>query len=212
MTVPDPPARRSHAERAAETVDLILNATLDAIAGVGLRNATTGEISRRAGVSIGALFHHFETRLDLVVAALDYSLADRYRRVSAFAETIWHNDFSADQPRAFLRLIRSITRESRSMVWLEVLTMARTDPELRSRVAPILARQRELFRAVALHHPSLATMNDHDRMTWVELLRNIVNGESVWNIVLPHHDLDDAKTDALLALAGALGAMPSGNP
>jgi AcrR family transcriptional regulator len=204
-----PRMRRSNAERAAETVDLIINATLDAIAEVGVRNATTGEISRRAGVSIGALFHHFDTRLDLIVAAVEYNLADRYTRVSAFAEQSWVEQLSTDHPRALLKLIRAITREPRSMVWLEVLTAARTDPELRARVTPLLARQRDLFRAVALTHPDLASMTEADRMTWVELLRNIVNGESVWNIVMPHHDVDEAKIDAMLVLAAAMGA---GNP
>jgi AcrR family transcriptional regulator len=202
----EPRTRRTNAERAAETVDLIINATLDAIAEVGVRNATTGEISRRAGVSIGALFHHFDTRLDLIVAAVEYNLADRYTRVSAFAEQAWAEQLSTDHPRALLKLIRAITREPRSMVWLEVLTAARTDPELRARVTPLLARQRDLFRAVALTHPDLEPMTEADRMTWVELLRNIVNGESVWNIVMPHHDVDDAKIDAMLVLAAAMGA------
>jgi AcrR family transcriptional regulator len=203
-----PRARRTNAERAAETVDLIVNSTLDAIAEVGLRNATTGEISRRAGVSIGALFHHFDTRLDLIVAAVEYNLADRYTRVLAFAEQAWAEEFTTDHPRALLKLIRAITREPRSMVWIEVLTAARTDPELRIRVTPLLARQRDLFRSVALTHPNLATMTEADRMTWVELVRNIVNGEAVWNIVMPHCDVDDAKIDAMLALAGAMGASP----
>jgi AcrR family transcriptional regulator len=202
----EPRTRRTNAERAAETVDLIINATLDAIAEVGVRNATTGEISRRAGVSIGALFHHFDTRLDLIVAAVEYNLADRYSRVSAFAEQAWAEQLSTDHPRALLKLIRAITREPRSMVWLEVLTAARTDPELRARVTPLLARQRDLFRAVALTHPDLAAMTEADRMTWVELLRNIVNGEAVWNIVMPHHDVDEAKIDAMLVLAAAMGA------
>lgn len=201
--------RRTNPERAAETVDLIVNATLDAIAELGVRSATIGEISRRAGVSIGAVFHHFTTRLDLIVAAVDYNLTDRYTRVSSFvAQAAVQESFRLDQPRALLRLIRSITREPRSMVWIEVLNAARTDPELRARVTPILARQRDLFRTVALTHPSLASMAEADRMTWVELLRNIVNGDAVWRIVMPHHDVDDAKIDALLVLAGAMGAEP----
>ena len=64
-------SRRSHAERRAETIELILNATLDAIAELGLRNATTGEICRRAGVSPGALFHYFETRQTVIVGAVE---------------------------------------------------------------------------------------------------------------------------------------------
>lgn len=201
-----PGPRRRHAERVAETVDAILNATLDAIAEVGLRNATTGEVSRRAGVSLGALFHHFATRHDLIVAAVEYNLAHRYTRIAAFADRARDPAPGPDHPRDLLNLILAITREPRSMVWLEVLTASRTDPELRSRVAPILTRQRELFRAAALAHPSLQSLRENDRLTWVELLRNFVNGEAIWDIVMPHPDLEDAKIDAMLDLAGHMGA------
>ena len=62
--------RRSQSERRAETIELLLDATIATIAELGYHRATTAEICARAGVTHGALFHHFETRIDLVLAAL----------------------------------------------------------------------------------------------------------------------------------------------
>ena len=202
-TSADGRGRRSQAERTAETVDLIINATLDAIALVGLRNATTGEISRRGGVSIGALFHHFESRLDIIVAAVEHNLEQRFAWILAAVDAL-RSDRSG--PGALFRTLRSIAREPRSIVWLEVLMEARTDPELRARVTPILVKQRDRFRAGAALEPRLQRMSRHDRLTLIELFRNVLNGDAIWEPVVSHEDLDDPKLDALLALAADLSA------
>jgi len=145
-------SRRSHAERRAETIELILNATLDAIVELGLRNATTGEICRRAGVSPGAVFHHFETRQDVIVAAVEHHLSHRRVRFNEMVESLRSRDAEMVDPRELLRILRSITREPRAMVWLEVLMETRTDSELRKRITPTLIRQRDLFRAAGELH------------------------------------------------------------
>lgn len=210
---PERATRRTQAARTAATVDLIVNATLDAIAEVGLRNTTTGEISRRAGVSIGALFHHFETRLDIIVAAVEHNLEQRFARVSSVADTL-RRDVPTDSvggadPRALIGTLRAIAREPRSMVWIEVFLESRTDPALRDRVAPILARQRDRFRAAASLEPGLKSMDPLDRLTWVELLRNVIAGESIWESVRPRAEHDESKLDALLVLATDLNASPT---
>lgn len=200
------PTRRSHSARTTETIDHIITATIDAIADVGLRNATTGEICRRAGVSVGALFHHFDTRLDVIVATVEHHMAERLARyrqymVSRRAERV------AD-PRALIRLLRLVQREERSMLWLEVVMETRTDPELRARIQPILQRQRETFRAVAEVQPGLHAMPVEARHAWLELLRNVLHGEAIREHVMPNHDLDEPKLDVLLALARHMGASP----
>ena len=201
-------SRRSHAERRAETIELILNATLDAIVELGLRNATTGEICRRAGVSPGAVFHHFETRQDVIVAAVEHHLSDRRVRFTEMVESLRSRDAEMVDPRELLRILRSITREPRAMVWLEVLMETRTDSELRKRITPTLIRQRDLFRAAGELHSGLSSMPESARFAWLELLRNVMHGESIWEQLEPHPELAEAKIDALLALAVHLGATP----
>lgn len=201
-------SRRSHAERRAETMELILNATLDAIVELGLRKATTGEICRRAGVSPGAVFHHFETRQDVIVAAVEHHLADRRVRFNEMVESLRSRDAEMVDPRELLRILRSMTREPRAMVWLEVLMETRTDSELRKRVTPTLIRQRDLFRAAGELHSGLSSMPEKARFAWLELLRNVMHGESIWEQLDPHPELAEPKIDALLALAVHLGATP----
>ncbi len=201
-------SRRSHAERRAETIELILDATLDAIAELGLRNATTGEICRRAGVSPGALFHYFENRQVVIVAAVEQHLCDRLVRFQEMVESLRRHEADDVDPRVLLRILRSITREPRAMVWLEVLMETRTDPELRERITPTLIRQRDLFRAAGELHSGVLSMPEIARFAWLELLRNVMHGESIWEQLVPHPELAEAKIDALLALAVHLGATP----
>ncbi|AZG45616.1 TetR/AcrR family transcriptional regulator [Gordonia insulae] len=70
------PAPRTQAQRTAATQAKVLDATVDALVELGYSGTTTQEVNRRAGVSRGALLHHFPTRESLVVAAVSH-LVDR---------------------------------------------------------------------------------------------------------------------------------------
>ena len=77
--------RRSHAERTAETRAKILAAVVDAIAEVGFHRTTAVEITRRAGVTWGAVQHHFGGKDQLLLAVLADSFerfADRLARIT----------------------------------------------------------------------------------------------------------------------------------
>lgn len=201
--------RRSHAERRAETIDLIVNAALAAITDVGLRNATTGEICRRAGVSPGALFHHFETRQDVIMAAVERQLADRGARFTGHVVALRSDGGGDVDPRELLRLLRSLTSEPRAMVWLEVLMGTRTDPELRARMLPLMVRQRELFRKSAALQMGVQSMPEQARFAWLELLRNVLHGAAMMVPLGVRPGLEERKIDALLALAEHLGSKPA---
>lgn len=79
--------RRSHAERTAETRARVLDAVVESIAAVGFARTTAAEVTRRAGVTWGAVQHHFGGKRGLLVAVLE----DSFRR---FAERL------ADLPAA----------------------------------------------------------------------------------------------------------------
>lgn len=67
--------RRSHAERTAETRSKILAAVVDSIADVGFQRTTAVEITRRAGVTWGAVQHHFGDKDGILLAVLEDSFA-----------------------------------------------------------------------------------------------------------------------------------------
>ncbi|MGE0830879.1 MAG: TetR/AcrR family transcriptional regulator [Hyphomonadaceae bacterium] len=66
------PARRTQAERSAETRGRLLDAAVQLIRLRGADGFATEEVSARAGVSRGAQRHHFPTKNALIVATLEH--------------------------------------------------------------------------------------------------------------------------------------------
>lgn len=80
-----PAARRSNAERHAETRAALMTAGRELFAQKGFAGTGTPEIVARAGVSRGALYYHFADKRDLfraVLEAEETALADRINRDS----------------------------------------------------------------------------------------------------------------------------------
>jgi AcrR family transcriptional regulator len=67
--------RRSHAERSAETRAKIIDAVVDSISDVGFQATTATEISNRAGVTWGAVQHHFGGKDGILEAVLEDTLS-----------------------------------------------------------------------------------------------------------------------------------------
>ena len=84
--------RRSHAERTAQTRALLMDAVVESIAEVGLARTTAPEIARRAGVTWGAVQHHFGGKDGMLVSVLD----DSFRR---FAEGLEGIPLEGTSPR-----------------------------------------------------------------------------------------------------------------
>ena len=68
-----PIERRSHAERTAETRGRVMNAVIESIAEVGFQRTTAAEIARRAGVTWGAVQHHYRDKEGILMAVLEES-------------------------------------------------------------------------------------------------------------------------------------------
>ena len=115
---PPPRVRRSHAERAAETRRRIIAAVGESIDEVGFQRTTAAEIARRAGVTWGAVQHHFGDKQGILVAVLEDS-TNRFvdhlaavplegltleERVSAFVERAWEH-FSSRHYRCTFEIL-----------------------------------------------------------------------------------------------------------
>jgi len=110
-----------------------MEATVDCLVELGWTGTTTTIVSERAGVSRGALLHHFPTKQDLVVSAVAY-LMDR-RREELHAKL-------ADLPRrgrvrAALELVSTNFTSPVFFAALELWVAARSDDELLASVAPL---------------------------------------------------------------------------
>ena len=84
-----PRARRTQEERSASTRQAIVAAATRIIAERGFANAGIDEIARAAGVSKGALYHHYPDKVDVLAAVyedIETRLADRIARVASQVE------------------------------------------------------------------------------------------------------------------------------
>lgn len=65
--------------KSEKTRATILDATLDCFHELGYGSTTTEKVAKRAGVSRGAMLHHFPSRLELVKASVRYLYEKRLR-------------------------------------------------------------------------------------------------------------------------------------
>ncbi|HNS87166.1 MAG TPA: TetR/AcrR family transcriptional regulator [Parvularculaceae bacterium] len=123
----------------------VCEAATACLAAAGYHGTSIGKIAARAGVSQGALQHHYPSKEDLVAGVLDFLLT---RSVAWFA--VARVDLARDKD-AFGEVVRRSWREQFCSddyaAILEILTAARTDEALQERTTPALARWRELIDA-----------------------------------------------------------------
>lgn len=72
-----PAQRRTQAERTAAMRTRLLDATVDCLVTYGYAGTTTPRIAEIAGVTRGAQVHHFKSKEDLVVAAVEHLAEQR---------------------------------------------------------------------------------------------------------------------------------------
>jgi AcrR family transcriptional regulator len=125
--------RRTQAERRAATRDALLEAAVDCLVARGYAGTTTRLIAESAGVSPGALQHHFpskaalmgEVRRHLTTKAAEQLLPLAALRTSTIRE---RNEQILDRSW-------ELYKGPLMQAALELLVAARTDPELRSTAA-----------------------------------------------------------------------------
>lgn len=139
MTV-STPGRRTQAERSAATRAALLQATVECLLELGHARTTTQEVQARAGVSRGALTHHFASKADLLLAVTDLLYDDFSARIRQEAAGL---PAGRRRIRPGIRLLWERVSGPLFMAVIELWVAARTDDELR---AALLPRERRLGR------------------------------------------------------------------
>jgi AcrR family transcriptional regulator len=129
--------RRTNAERTAATRAKVLDAAGKCLADFGYGKTTTTIVAKLAGVSRGALLHHFPTRAELVVAAAEHLFEQRIDEVRDRAGALREGTDRAD---GVIELLFSMSRDPSVDASLEVIYAGRTDPELGPLVAGLAHR------------------------------------------------------------------------
>jgi len=140
---PGPKQARSRATRRR-----ILDAAVGCLVERGYAGSSTTAICQRAGVSQGALFKHFVSKIDLLGTATRHLFAgmiEDYRR--AFGRLVGQGP--GDRLGAAIGLLRRTFAEPRLQAAFELDVAARTNADLRAAIEPVLRAHRDDLLAVA---------------------------------------------------------------
>jgi AcrR family transcriptional regulator len=134
MTVQPARSTRTQGERSAAMQRRLLDATVASLFEKGYGGTTTLEVQQRAGVSRGALLHHYASRTELMLAAVEHLTRERIAEVLTIVQT--------SPPPQRQRLAWAV-----EVLWgtfsgplyiaaLELWLAARNDAELRTALIP----------------------------------------------------------------------------
>jgi AcrR family transcriptional regulator len=156
-------APRTQQQRRDETRRALLDAAVESLIEVGFARTTTLEVQRRAEVSRGALLHHFPSKAELLVAAVDHLAEMRARELKQLAGQLPSESDGRARTNAVLELLWQCFSGTFFQVAMELRTAARTDPELRPVLVAaeralrdrIVMQSRTLFGKDVAEHPGL---------------------------------------------------------
>lgn len=113
-----------------------MDATVECLVELGWTGTTTTTVARRAGVSRGAQLHHYPTRAELVLAAVEHigsaRFAEARRRASALPA-------GPGRTAGILDMLADLHTGPLFRAMLELWVAARTDAVLRAAVVPLEA-------------------------------------------------------------------------
>ncbi len=120
--------RVPQAERRRVTRGKLLDATIESLIDLGYARTTTVEVGARTGLSRGTQLHHFPSKADLLVAAIEH-LADE--RIKDFEAVIEQRFARGDDPiDAMVDVLWVMFSDPIYWATIELMVASRTDPEL----------------------------------------------------------------------------------
>jgi len=132
------------AQKSASTRLQIVESALRCIVDLGYSSTTTTEIADKAGLSRGAMLHHFPSKIDIVRAAVEHLHA---KRLKAFRKAI--DKLPRDETRVHRALEAYFEHVKHPMyvAFLELWIASRTDTELQGILNPAQeAFEREWYK------------------------------------------------------------------
>ena len=132
---PDARKPRSQAMRSEETVQALCAATIELMLDKGYHRLTTPMVAETAGMSRGALTHHFASREDLIVTAIDRHLRGVNLKLHDFAQSLGESESDVAEIVDYLWEIMS---DGLFYMTMEYLPEARHNAVFRARLIPVV--------------------------------------------------------------------------
>ncbi|MGW4941833.1 TetR/AcrR family transcriptional regulator [Actinoplanes sp. NPDC004185] len=143
-------------DRSRETRRRLLETTIRSLARNGWEVSTVAFIAAEAGISRGAVQHHFRTREALIIAALEHMFDERAALLDALP------DPAGSGPDRVHTVVTGLVDAIGGELFraaLQVWTVAAADPELRAAVVPL---ERHFARGVHRRAVRLLRVDDTD--------------------------------------------------
>nr|WP_312867537.1 TetR/AcrR family transcriptional regulator [Amycolatopsis pithecellobii] len=130
----EPRGHRTQAERREQTRTALLDATIECLIELGYARASMQEICARAGVSKGAVQHHFSDKAELMAAAVEHLTT---KRMTALTDSLGKLPRGVEAIPAAVDLLWSGYSGALAAAATELWIAARTDPALRVAIRPV---------------------------------------------------------------------------
>lgn len=184
---------RKQEERSATTRRALLDATVSCLAELGYAGTTSVAVAERAGLSRGAQLHHFGTRDQLVVAAVEHLAQERLRRVRSemsrlTPQGIRHQASTSvtQQQESALGLLAEALSGPLYAASLELWVAARAHPTLREELVPVEERVNAELAEICRTYVT-------DDPIEVRLTLDLLLGRGVTQLLTPHPDQHQAE-------------------
>jgi AcrR family transcriptional regulator len=192
-----PDVARTQQQRREETVGRLLDACIDTIIEVGYARASAAVVTKRAGVSVGALFRHFETMGDFMAATASEVLR---RQLEWITKQVAEIPPEAPGLETVLMILRDVTSGPRNAVLYELLIAARTDAKLKATLQDELGDYADKIIEAARTLPGAEQFPQDKFPVIVGLLANVFDGAAVVQGIVPVPELDEHRIPMLMEL------------
>lgn len=182
-----PTKRRTQESRSRQARDKLLKATIKVLIERGYAGLTTKEVAAAAGMSSGALMHHYSTKAELVIAAGAYvydQCIESGRKIATSAAA------RKDPLNAFIVDCTNVYLESPFIAAVELLIAARTDPLINAPFDAVMQNYRRVMNDIWLDTFMKSGMSRKAASFLIMSTLNLIRGmgvNSLWQKNVPYY-------------------------
>ncbi len=188
--------------KSADTRVALLEAAIDCLAELGYARTTNRLIAKEAGVSRGAMLHHYATRQDLIESVIDYAF---YSHMEEFGRAIRGlSDHARKSDNSGIALDWELFLSRPHKAYLELTMAARTDAELRAIFVPKAQRHDRIWcdqlLAVFPEWSDDLELLNRSRRVVTAMMSGMILNRDIWNDSAMEQTLLEFLADILLKL------------
>lgn len=191
--------RRTQAERTTQMRRRICEATLEVLCMVGFDRLSLAMVAAQAGISRGAITHHFHSKSDILVGSFEHMIAEWQKERVAFSsskEAITLEDY--------LRFLwKQVFNRPTYIASIDLMLAARADADLQSRLRVVLADWMDVRDLLAqeIVGPDVAGI---PRAKYMQLSLSVMRGMAVHESFNVEPQINDALLDTWIEMTTRL--------